>query len=150
MKGRGRVSFIFCQLFQGLRLFPALHPLVYQYLIINIFRFLILTENQAQLSQNLGQLEIKNNPEEFRSNDQEETVEIETIEVKDENSYEMEVQEDFELQLESDSDDDMNDNEIEPPTMENKDDGKHFFRLLNSRLRSLIILCVCCSGLRSC
>ena len=48
------LSLFFCQLFQGLRLFPALHLLVYQYLIINIFRFLILTENQAQLSQNLN------------------------------------------------------------------------------------------------
>ena len=74
----------------------------------------------------IGQLEIKNKPEEFRGNDQKEILEIETIEIKDENSYEMEVQEDFELQLESDSDDDMNDNEIEPPTMENKDNGKHF------------------------
>ncbi len=51
----------------------------------------------------------------------------------------MEVQEDFELQLESDSDDDMNDNEIEPPIMEIKDDGKHFFRLLKSGRGSLII-----------
>ena len=58
---------------------------------------------------------------------------------KDENSDEMEVQEDFELQLESDSDDDMNDNEIEPPIMEIKDDGKHFFRLLKSGRGSLII-----------
>ena len=73
-----------------------------------------------------GQLEIKNKPEEFPNNDKKETLEIETIERKDEKSYEMEVQEDFELQLESDSDDDMNDNEIEPPIMENKEDGKHF------------------------
>ena len=73
-----------------------------------------------------GQLEITNRPEEFRSNDQKETLEIEKNDIKDENSFEMEAQEDFELQLESDSDDDMNDNEIEPPTMENKDDGKHF------------------------
>ena len=59
------------------------------------------------------------------------TLEIETIEMKDENSYEMEAQEDFELQLESDSDDDMNDNEIEPPTMDIKDDGKHFLGCSN-------------------
>ena len=70
--------------------------------------------------------------------------------MKDENSYEMEVQEDFELQLESDSDDDIHDNEIEPPTMEIKDDGKHFLGCSNHvRLRSLIILCVYCSGVRS-
>ena len=34
-----------------------------------------------------GQLEITNRPEEFRSNDQKETLEIETIEIKDENSF---------------------------------------------------------------
>jgi hypothetical protein len=73
-----------------------------------------------------GQLEIKNKPEEFPNNDQKETLKIEATEVKDEDIYEMEVQEDFELQLESESDDDMNVNEIEHPTMENKDDGKHF------------------------
>ena len=78
-----------------------------------------------------GQLEIKNKPEEFPNNDKKETLKIETIEMKDENSYEMEAQEDFELQLESDSDDDMNDNEIESPTMENKDDGKHFLGCSN-------------------
>ena len=94
-----------------------------------------------------GQLEIQNKLDEFPNYDQKE---IETTEMKDENSYEMEVQEDFELQLESDSDDDMNDNEIEPPTMENKDDGKHFLGCSNHvRLRSLIILCVYCSGVRS-
>ena len=88
---------------------------------------------EPKVALEIGQLEIKSKPEEFRSNDQKETLEIETIEIKkDENSYEMEVQEDFELQLESDSDDDINEKEIEPPTMENKHDGKHFFRLLKS------------------
>jgi len=79
-----------------------------------------------------GQLEIKNKPEEFPNNDQKEALEIETIERKDENSFEMEAQEDFELQLESDSDDDMNDNEIEPPTMDIKDDGATFIPSLTS------------------
>ena len=86
---------------------------------------------EPKMALEIGQLEIKNKSEEFPNNDKKETLEIETIERKDEDSYEMEAQEDFELQLESDSDDDMNDNEIEPPTMENKDDGKHFLGCSN-------------------
>ena len=78
---------------------------------------------EPKMALKIGQLEIKNKPEEFPNNDQKETLKIEA---KDEDIYEMEVQEDFELQLESESDDDMNVNEIEHPTMENKDDGKHF------------------------
>ena len=78
-----------------------------------------------------GQLEIQNKLDGLPNNDQKEKLEIETTEMKDENSYEMEVQEDFELQLESDSDDDMNDSEIEPPTLENKDDGKLFLGCSN-------------------
>ena len=86
---------------------------------------------EPKMALDIGQLEIKNKPEEFPNNDKKETLKIETIEMKDENSYEMEAQEDFELQLESDSDDDMNDNEIEPPTMDIKDDGKHFLGCSN-------------------